>query len=96
MQLRLVQDVRAEPPLSDDNILTFYHLASKTPRLKRRDLKTLSQFYHFHEDVTAILPRVKDSYVTPSPYWVVNAEMLRLGLRLPASVFVSDFLIAIN
>ena len=92
----LVQDRPAEPPLSDDKILTFYRLASKTPRLKKRDLKTLSKFYHFHEDVAAILPRAKDSYVTPSPFWVVNAEMLRMGLRLPASVFVSSFLKAIN
>lgn len=86
----------SQPPLLEDRMLTFYRLASKAPRLKKGDLRKVCQFYHVPEDVHTELPTAKVSYLEPSPFWVVSAEMLRMGLRLPASVFVNNFLKAIN
>ena len=71
--------------------------ASKTSHLANEDLEEVQRFYYISE-IPTFLPEETgtDSFVSSSPYWSVSLEMLRMGMRLPATHFVNDFLSRIN
>ena len=88
-----VSSQQRPPPkvMTGETSLEILRVASKTSYLTNEDLEEVQRFYHIPE-IPIFLPEETNSFVSYSPYWSVSLEMFRMGMRLPATPFVNDFL----